>query len=126
MKKNIHNIEELVTGEVMRRSMPYEWLSKITSNEFKKWEKACREILLVSDIAEDKIDLAVREEIEKKEKLYQLVKEKHRLETKLQATNMNGRVYPVNTFHIDASDLVPDPSNPDAVFQITASTKTFK
>ena len=95
MKKTIV-INELVNGEVMRRSMRYEWLSKITSNEFRKWEKACRATLLLSGTPEDKLDLRVRKEIEKKEKLYQLVKETHELEAKLQPTNMNGRVYPKN------------------------------
>lgn len=72
-------IEEMLDMPVLRKYIEPEWLSKITASQYKTWERSSRDILSYSEYDEDKIDELIREEIDRREKLYQLYKEKQQL-----------------------------------------------
>jgi hypothetical protein len=73
-------IEEILDMPVVRKYVDMEWLSKISSSQFKSWETNSHEILRRSEKDEAKIDKLINEEIERREKLYQLYKERRVLE----------------------------------------------
>ena len=116
-----NGIEELVDMPVVRKYIEPEWLSKLSSREFKTWEKASRELLRRSE-SEEKIDELIWEEIERREKLYQLYKERQGLEARTKTLLAEKRsferrykedmLYKNHTY-----DLVSIPSFKDAVME---------
>jgi len=72
-------IEEMLDMPVVRKYVDMEWLSKISSAQFRAWVDGLRDVILLTD-DETKADKLINEEIERREKLYQLYKERRVLE----------------------------------------------
>jgi len=109
-----YNCRELIAAPVMRKYLHVEWLTKLTSKDFKTWEFHTRETFRCdSDLTEAELHTKVWKEIEVMEERYQLTKEKLRLETKLKTHNKrfeqeykNRMLYKLPTF-----DIVSSPSS---------------
>jgi len=77
---NISGVEELLDMPVVRKHVELEWLSKITASQFKAWVKSLRDVLELTEDDVEKHDVLIQEEIDRREQVFQLHKEKRRLE----------------------------------------------
>jgi len=69
------NITQFVHLPVLRKHIPYEWLSKLTSADYMEWIKEIKTTLNVRGITDEKeISDLIWVEINEKEKIYQVVK----------------------------------------------------
>ena len=103
MSKKGFTIQELLTRDVIRPNMPYEWLTKISFREFNRWARGEASIIKFrGGTSKEAVNLHIETEIENQEKLYQALKT---------LSSPNGLKKAKTTF-----DLVSTPSSRDAVW----------
>ena len=122
------SFEELLDAPVRRKHLHIEWLTKLTSKEFKHWSKLVCDVFRYSNDDETEVQRLLWEEIERKEKGYQLTREKLRLEKKLSGHKTilarferdykNDMLYNLKTY-----DIVPTPGYQKAVAASNGITK---
>jgi len=76
MSKNQPTTEELVWRDVVRQHMDSEWMSKMSSSEYREWEDAERMTFLICKYPEHEHDARLKKQIEFKEMEYELTKER--------------------------------------------------
>ena len=97
--------EELLDAPVQRKHLHIEWLTKLSTKEFKEWSTAVVRILRFTNSDEAVVQDKLWEEIERKEKGYVLTREKLALEAKMKTQKIKLARFSINSiptilFHI--------------------------
>jgi hypothetical protein len=110
MSRKLPTTEELIGRPVIRHHLDSEWMSKMSSKEFKQWVETEKSTYGICRYPEHEHDAKLQQQIEFKEMEYKMRKE--------QLLKPIGGVL--------TQDTVLTPSTRDALIAITGTTKTNK
>ena len=119
-REKMPDIEKMLDMPVVRKYVDMEWLSKISSGQFRAWVDYLRSVVLLTD-DETKADKLIADEIERREKLYQLYKERRVLEKERDAIRAEKARFEKSykddmLYNLKTYDLVPTPATKNAVW----------
>ena len=119
MSKRVLTTDELIRRAVVRQDVESEWMSKMSSNEFRQWEETERMTMTICKHPEHEHDTRLQQQIKFKEDEYRLRKEQM-LEWTTSPPTKNGLKHNPKNTCLAGGDIVSSPGCRDAV--LTAST----